>query len=90
MNPWWSAKIDNYGRPTMMFPEAFEKRSQDLPSLFCPSGALWIANTIALKKHQTFYIDGFNFFELSWMNAMDIDDSEDFKMAQAISILMSK
>lgn len=83
MNPWWSARIQEDGKPIAMFPESKLKRSQDLPPLYCPTGAIWIAKTIELMKSGTFYGPGYEFCEVNWISAVDIDDYEDLKMAKA-------
>lgn len=83
MNPWWAAKLDEQGRPDYLFPEARVARSQDLPPLYCPSGAIWIARSAALRSAKTFYVPNHIFHSLSWVSAMDIDDAEDLEMAKA-------
>ncbi|HET7775513.1 MAG TPA: acylneuraminate cytidylyltransferase family protein [Azospira sp.] len=83
MNPWWAATVGEDGQPEALFPEAQKARSQDLPPLFCPSGALWLARRDALLAAGSFYVPGHVFHELSWVSAMDIDDREDFLMAKA-------
>jgi N-acylneuraminate cytidylyltransferase len=83
MNPWWAAKLDAQGNPEYLFPEARVARSQDLPPLYCPSGAIWIARGPALKSAKTFYVPTHIFHSLNWMSAMDIDDVEDLEMAKA-------
>ena len=45
MNPWWAAKIDSDGCQ-WAFPQAISMRSQDLPDLYCPSGAYGLRNTM--------------------------------------------
>ena len=90
MNPWWAAKLDQQGVPEYLFPHAMVARSQDLPPLYCPSGALWIARGQALKQSRTFYIPGHIFHSLSWIAAMDIDDAEDFEMAKACFLMKAK
>ena len=90
MNPWWAAKLDQQGAPEYLFPEARVARSQDLPNLYCPSGALWIARAFAIKSSRTFYIPGHVFHALSWISAMDIDDAEDFEMAKACFLIRGK
>lgn len=87
MNPWWAAKLGQQGAPEYLFPEARVARSQDLPPLYCPSGALWIARTPALKSSRTFYAPNHAFHSLSWISAMDIDDAEDFEMAKACFLI---
>jgi CMP-N-acetylneuraminic acid synthetase len=83
MNPWWAARLQADGQPDWLFPEARSARSQDLPPLYCPSGALWLARRAALTAAGTFYAPGHVLFPISWMSAMDIDDEYDFRMAEA-------
>jgi N-acylneuraminate cytidylyltransferase len=90
MNPWWAAKLDERGRPEYLFPEAKIVRSQDLPPLYCPSGAIWVARVPILKASKTFYAPNHVFHSLSWMSAMDIDDAEDLEMAKACYLINKK
>ncbi len=83
MNPWWAARLDDAQRPDYLFPEARAARSQDLPPLYCPSGAIWIGRSEALKISRSFHGEGCILHPLDWMAAMDIDDAEDLKMARA-------
>jgi N-acylneuraminate cytidylyltransferase len=87
MNPWWAAKLDGQTRPDYLFPEARIARSQDLPPLYCPSGAIWIARGPVLKSARTFYSSNHIFHSLSWVSAMDIDDAEDLEMARACFLI---
>ena len=82
MNPWWACKLKQNGQPEWLFPEERNKRSQDLPELFCPSGAIWIAKTKNLKEEKTFYTKDHIFYALNWITALDIDDNNDFEMAK--------
>ena len=83
MNPWWAAKMKSDSCPEWIFPKAKSSRSQDLPDLYCPSGAFWIAKTQSLKAHQSFYSPDHIFNVMNWMSAIDIDDEEDWLMAEA-------
>lgn len=85
MNPWWAATLDSKGNPTPIFPEKIKSRSQDQPDLYCPSGAIWIADTEPLMRAGTFYGPGYIFHPLEWRAAIDIDDRQDLEMAQALS-----
>jgi CMP-N-acetylneuraminic acid synthetase len=87
MNPWWASKLSEGGHPQMLFPEALAVRSQDLPSLYCPTGAIWVADVLQLRQGNTFHLPGRVFCELSWESAVDIDDTDDFRMAEAIYLL---
>lgn len=90
MNPWWAMKLDEGGHPVPLFPEALTARSQDLPALYCPSGALWIARTRALKECGTFYTPQRILYKMHWVSAMDIDDAEDLEMAKACYLVKQK
>lgn len=90
MNPWWAAKLDGQDKPDYLFPHTRNARSQDLPPLYCPSGAIWIARVTALKAEKSFYVPGHTFFPLSWMSAMDIDDAEDMEMAKACFLVKNR
>ncbi len=90
MNPWWAAKIEANGLPEYLFPEARGSRSQDLPALYCPSGALWIADRDKLAEAGTFYMQGHRLYPMDWVNALDIDDGEDLAMARACVELRGK
>lgn len=86
MNPWWAFKIADK-KPVAMFPEALKTRSQDLPQLFCPTGAIWIAKVDELKKTNTFYGADYQLCEIDWTSAVDIDDESDLQMAKAVFML---
>ena len=83
MNPWWAARLNDRGEPEYLFPEARTQRSQDLPPLHCPSGAIWIANCESLRRSETFYGPGHILHPMPWIAALDIDDADDFAMARA-------
>lgn len=83
MNPWWAARWQADGQPDWLFPEARVARSQDLPPLYCPSGALWLAQRDAFLEGGSFYLPGHTLHPMHWMSAMDIDDEADLAMAEA-------
>jgi N-acylneuraminate cytidylyltransferase len=91
MNPWWAMKLDEKTmRPIPIFPEAWKKRSQDMEKLYCPTGAVWIAEAKGLKEKRTFYGDGYKVFPLDWQNAVDIDDMDDLRMAEVLMLQGNK
>ncbi len=87
MNPWWAARLEGENKPDYLFPEARIARSQDLPPLYCPSGAIWVARAPVFKSAKSFYSPNHIFHPLSWMSAMDIDDAEDLEMAKACFLI---
>ena len=81
MNPWWATTIDVSGKPNWIFKDSL-KRSQDLPELYSPTGAIWIANVNQLKEAQSFYGPGHVFWKMNWKRAIDIDTYEDVELAE--------
>lgn len=90
-NPWWAHIKDDEGN-YKKFMKDFDddSRSQDLKDLVCPTGATWISTSENLKKYGTFYSPNYSFFEITWQEAVDIDDYEDFKLAKAAYILRNE
>lgn len=84
MNPWWAFKLDEKLQPSPLFPGAHKMRSQDLPELYCPTGAIWIADVKALKAAGSFYGESNTFYSIDWKAAIDIDDMSDLEMAKAV------
>lgn len=84
MNPWWAIQLNEKSEGTWINKDAF-KRSQDLPELVCPTGAVWIANVQALYKDKTFYGEGHVFWTMDWKRAVDIDNYEDIELAKALA-----
>lgn len=81
-NPHWAHIVKEDSSCERLFNDVFNKRSQDLSKLLCPSGAIWISTRENLMKSQTFYSVNYKLFEMSWINAVDIDDFEDLKLAE--------
>ncbi|MES1927739.1 N-acylneuraminate cytidylyltransferase [Salinisphaera dokdonensis CL-ES53] len=89
MNPWWAVRLDGSGRPNRLFPETASERSQDLPALYCPTGAIWVASVPEFMDQRTFYGGGHRFEAMRWQSAVDIDDYEDLAFAEAVAQGMS-
>lgn len=87
MNPWWAMRLDESGGGTSLFPKALDSRSQDLPELYCPTGAIWIANSNALRSEGTFHGSKKTYEPIEWWAAVDIDDHNDLEMAQAVFLM---
>jgi N-acylneuraminate cytidylyltransferase len=82
LNPWWAMERDGGGVLTPLFREQLKQRSQDLPELFCPSGAVWWAKSDVLCQNQTFHVENRIGWEMPWQEAVDIDDEADWQMAE--------
>lgn len=85
MNPWWAARMGGGGQPDWLFPESRLQRSQDLDRLYCPTGALWIADVAAFRAAGSFYGPGHVLCPMPWQAAIDIDDHADLDMAEALA-----
>lgn len=83
LNPWWAMTSDE-GRLTPVFTEQLKARSQDLPTLYCPTGAIWWSTAGALRREGTFYMAGHTGWELPWGRAVDIDDEDDWRLAELL------
>lgn len=81
-NPWWALEISGDGKPKYNFPEARQQRSQDLPQLYCPTGAMWISKKDNLLNEKTFYCKSHTVEPISWISALDIDDYHDLDIAK--------
>jgi N-acylneuraminate cytidylyltransferase len=82
-NPWWSIRI-NSKKIIRVFKKTYRKRSQDLPILYAPSGAVWIAKYDSFIKSKTFYGKNYSIGELEWTKAIDIDNLEEFNISQKL------
>lgn len=83
-NPWWALRVDSTGAAQPVFADMLLQRSQDLPVLFCPTGAVWWAKSKTLLEAGTFHIPERALFELRWENGVDIDDDADFELAELL------
>jgi pseudaminic acid cytidylyltransferase len=89
LNPWWAFKMESFDIQNLnalepLFPEAFKTRSQDLATLYALTGALWWSKIDVLRKEKTFHTSTRTGFELSWQHALDIDDEDDWQMAEIL------
>jgi len=88
MNPWWAIKLNDKYQGERIFDE-INKRSQDIPPLYCPTGAIWIADIEVLKTEGTFFGKDQIFWEISWESGIDIDDEKDLRLAKALKTLQT-
>jgi N-acylneuraminate cytidylyltransferase len=68
-----------------LFEKEATHRSQDLPVLYCPTGAVWWAKAGALRREKTFHIPGRTGWEISWEHGIDIDTPEDLALARIVA-----
>lgn len=90
LNPWWAMNRTDDLRLEHVMPALVENRSQDLPPLFCPTGAVWWADCDRLKKAGTFHTPDKRGWEIPWQRAVDIDSEEDWKMAEVLLLMQDQ
>jgi pseudaminic acid cytidylyltransferase len=86
-NPWWALRRDARFVLEPLFQEYAASRSQDLPDLFCPTGAVWWAKTGVLKREGTFHIAARTGWEIHWTHGVDVDTEEDWLLAEVLLTL---
>ena len=84
LNPWWAMRMNEAHTLTHLLPEALGKRSQDLPPVFCPTGAIWWAKCDALRRQGSFHTADKTGWLIPWYRAVDIDSEDDWKMAEVL------
>lgn len=89
MNPWWALKINEKFEGKRVLDIPLNTRSQDLEDLYCPTGAIWLAQKKHLEKYKSFYGEH-NYFEIDWKSAVDIDNYEDVELAKAVYYLINR
>ncbi len=83
-SPWWALARDAAGRIEPLFADRLQQRSQDLPELFCPTGAIWWTTAETLRTHRTYHVEGRTGWELPWDHAIDIDTEDDWRLAEGL------
>ena len=70
------------GRVSMLWPEHYTSRSQDLEPVYHDAGQLYWFNAQALRKSQRLYTDNSGVVVLSDLQAHDIDTLQDWSVAE--------
>ncbi|MFV2081307.1 MAG: cytidylyltransferase domain-containing protein [bacterium] len=84
LNPWWAMRLEDDERLTPLFAEKQKERSQDLGDLFCPIGAVWWAKSESLIRERTFHVNGRTGWVIPWYRAVDIDEEDDWALAEVL------
>ena len=83
-NPWWAMKRDANNKLMPIFEQQLNERSQDLPELYCPTGAIWWAKTDTLRREKTFHCTNRTGWVIPWEKGIDIDTEDDWRMAEIL------
>lgn len=86
-NPWWAFKLESDQKLAPLFAKELKMRSQDLPELFCPTGAIWWARSEILRENATFHVADRTGCEIDWKHGLDIDTLDDWEMADILMTL---
>jgi CMP-N-acetylneuraminic acid synthetase len=90
-NPWWAHTLNDSNNAAPLFTDDLRNmRSQDQSRLYCPTGAIWISDMNELLKNNTFYSNDYRFYPISWLEAVDIDDIDDLKLAKAAYYILNE
>lgn len=81
----WSMMLGRGGLLTRASPaDSQPTRRQDAPSLVQPNGATYLVRVDALQDAGSFTPAGTIGFRMSKIDSLDIDDAEDFALAEAV------
>jgi pseudaminic acid cytidylyltransferase len=83
-NPWWAMRRNEKYELEPVFADPITARSQDLPQLFCPTGAIWWARASVLRREGTYYAANRTGWEIPWDRGVDIDSEDDWAMAEVL------
>jgi pseudaminic acid cytidylyltransferase len=83
-NPWWAMRCNERHELEPIFKEQITARSQDLPELVCPTGAIWWARADTLRRTKTFHLENRTGWKIPWQRGLDIDTPEDWAMAEVL------
>lgn len=83
-NPWWAMRRAADGSLEPVFEDQVVARSQDLPEVFCPTGAIWWAKAHVLRDTGTYHVPGRTGWELPWERGIDIDTEDDWRLAELL------
>jgi len=79
---WRSFKIDSDGRIKMNWPENMNSRSQDLPPAYHDCGQFYCLNAPEFLTQKKLFMDKTFPIIVSELEVQDIDNEEDWKMAE--------
>ncbi len=72
------------------FSKKYLTKSQNLPKVYCPSGAFKWIDTKKFVHTKTLYPDDLGVYVLNWLNAIDIDTLDDLLIAKMIKIFLTE
>jgi CMP-N,N'-diacetyllegionaminic acid synthase len=83
-SPWWTFTMDDENRLNRILPEIPGRRRQDMPKVYYPNGAVFVAEVARFRAKSTFYPEDIVGSPMSVEQALDIDTKLDFIIAEAM------
>lgn len=84
-NPYWMKTINENGfLESFLHVENNINRSQDLPKIYYPNGAIYLIRLNDFNKYFTFYTPETAFYIMDKASSVDIDDEFDLKLAETL------
>ena len=81
-SPFWMFTAEDDKLQPIMDKAYLKKGRQDLPDIYVPNGALYLAPCSGLKKQQSFFTDETLGYKMPKESSVDIDNPEDLLVAQ--------
>ena len=82
--PHWALAADAGCCGKWLFGKEYLVRSQELPHVFCPTGAIWLVRTEDFLAQGAFYGSPFHLAPIDANRGIDIDDAEDLALAEVL------
>ena len=84
-NPYWTFAMGQDNTLVTVFGEKyFNRQRQELPLVYMPTGAIYIAGTKWFLENKSFYSDSTSGYLIPAERSLDIDSELDFKVFEAI------
>ena len=84
-NPYWTNVLDINGRVKYFLEEGKKiKRRQDLPKIYEINGAVYVIKSESFLKYRNIEAEDMSAYLINEENAIDIDNSIDFKLAELL------
>jgi CMP-N-acetylneuraminic acid synthetase len=78
----WTFRISNSYLDPLFGRDYLASRRQELPEIYAPNGAIYIVSIDAFLKHKSFYLDMTRPYVMPFQRSIDIDDEDDFLVAE--------
>jgi CMP-N,N'-diacetyllegionaminic acid synthase len=81
--PFWALRMEGR-RLAPFWGKDYIRKTQELPHLYRPNGAISLAKVAEFKRERTFYVPGLLGYYMPRCESIDIDDQFDLQVAECI------